>query len=120
LNGSRQLGDIRREPPRLIYGARGYRATQAGNLRINHSSPTDCHFLIALSLRRGTAMKKLAVAIAAIALIGTSAFAQAPPPAPVPVYNWTGWYVTAAGGMTGSSKQFARHYIQSYMANREL
>jgi opacity protein-like surface antigen len=38
----------------------------------------------------GTAMKKLAAAIAAIALIGTPAFAQAPPPAPV--YNWTGWY----------------------------
>jgi opacity protein-like surface antigen len=37
-------------------------------------------------------MKKLATAIAAIALIGTPAFAQAPPPAPAPVYNWTGWY----------------------------
>jgi outer membrane immunogenic protein len=38
-------------------------------------------------------MKKLAIAIAAIALIGTPAFAQAPPPAPASVYNWTGWYV---------------------------
>ena len=51
-----------------------------------------------LSALRGTAMKKLALAIAAIALIGTPAFAadmavKAPPPAPAPVYNWTGWYV---------------------------
>jgi outer membrane immunogenic protein len=42
-------------------------------------------------------MKKLATAVAAaIALIGTPAFAQAPPPAPV--YNWTGFYV---GGNVG-------------------
>jgi outer membrane immunogenic protein len=43
-------------------------------------------------------MKKLGTAIAAIALIATPAYAadmavKAPPPAPVPVYNWTGWYV---------------------------
>jgi opacity protein-like surface antigen len=42
-------------------------------------------------------MKKLAITIAAIALIGTPAFAadmavKAPPPPPAPVYNWTGWY----------------------------
>jgi outer membrane immunogenic protein len=50
-------------------------------------------------------MKKLAIAIAAIALIGTPAFAadmplKAPPPAPAPVYNWTGFYV---GGNVGYS-----------------
>jgi outer membrane immunogenic protein len=51
-------------------------------------------------------MKKLLTAIAAIALIGTPAFAadiavKAPPlPPPAPVYNWTGWYV---GGNVGAS-----------------
>jgi outer membrane immunogenic protein len=50
-------------------------------------------------------MKKLAIATATIALIGTPAFAadmavKAPPPAPAPVYNWTGWYV---GGNVGAS-----------------
>jgi outer membrane immunogenic protein len=47
-------------------------------------------------------MKKLAI-IAAIALIGTPTFAAdmgVPPPAPAPVYNWTGWYV---GGNLGVS-----------------
>lgn len=48
-------------------------------------------------------MKKLAIAIAAIALIGTPVFAadmavKAPPPPPAPVYSWTGWYV---GGNVG-------------------
>jgi outer membrane immunogenic protein len=48
-------------------------------------------------------MKKLATAIAAIALIGTPAFAadmavKAPPPPPAPVYSWTGFYV---GGNVG-------------------
>jgi len=52
-------------------------------------------------------MKRLATAIAAIALIGTPAFAadmarkmpvKAPPPAPAPVYSWTGWYI---GGNVG-------------------
>jgi outer membrane immunogenic protein len=49
-------------------------------------------------------MKKLATAIAAIALIGTPAFAAdmavkaRPPPPSAPVYSWTGWYV---GGNVG-------------------
>jgi outer membrane immunogenic protein len=48
-------------------------------------------------------MKKLAIAIAAIALMGTPAFAQVPPPAPV--YNWTGWYAGVnAGASFGSAK----------------
>jgi outer membrane immunogenic protein len=50
-------------------------------------------------------MKRLATAVAAIALIGTPAIAadmavKAPSPAPAPVYNWTGWYV---GGNVGAS-----------------
>jgi outer membrane immunogenic protein len=51
-------------------------------------------------------MKRLATAIAAIALIGTPAFAAAiavkgpPSPPPAPVYNWTGFYV---GGNIGAS-----------------
>jgi outer membrane immunogenic protein len=50
-------------------------------------------------------MKKLAIAIAAIALIGTPAFAQAPPPPSAPVYNWTGWYAGVnAGASFGSAK----------------
>ncbi len=46
----------------------------------------------------GVVMKKLAIGISTvIALIGTPAFAadmavKAPPPAPAPAYNWTGWY----------------------------
>src|SRR5262245_20206924 len=61
----------------------------------------------------GAFMKKLAIAIAAIALIGTPAFAAdmavkarpaAPAPMPAPVYNWTGWYVGLnAGGAWGHS-----------------
>lgn len=49
--------------------------------------------------------KALCGAVAAIALIGTPAFAadtpvKAPPPPPAPVYSWTGWYV---GGNIGAS-----------------
>ena len=93
-------------PPNL----RCYRATQAGNLRNILSGTVRCHFLVALLLLRGTVMKKLAIAIAAIALIGTPAFAadmalKAPPPAPAPVYNWTGWYVGVnAGASFGNAK----------------
>src|SRR5690242_12989603 len=51
-------------------------------------------------------MKKLTTSIVAVAsLIGAPAFAadmavKAPPPAPAPVYSWTGWYVglNAGGG----------------------
>src|SRR5262245_12833243 len=46
---------------------------------------------------------KLSSAIAAIALIGTPAFAADmafKAPSPAPVYNWTGWYV---GGNAGAS-----------------
>jgi outer membrane immunogenic protein len=54
-------------------------------------------------------MKKLAIAIAAIALIGTPAFAadmavKAPPPEPAPVYSWTGFYVGLNAGWS-SGKQ---------------
>jgi outer membrane immunogenic protein len=55
-------------------------------------------------------MKRLASAIGAIALIGTPAFAadmavKAPPPAPAPVYNWTGWYAGVnAGASFGNVK----------------
>src|SRR5215831_12922506 len=55
-------------------------------------------------------MKKLAIVIAAIALIGTPAFAadiavKAAAPSPAPVYNWTGWYVGVnAGASFGNAK----------------
>jgi outer membrane immunogenic protein len=55
-------------------------------------------------------MKKLTTAIAAIALIGTPAFAAdipvKAPYAPAPaVYNWTGWYVGVnAGASMGEAK----------------
>ena len=59
-------------------------------------------------------MKRLATAIAAIALIGTPAFAadmavktpvKAPPPAPVaPVVNWIGYYI---GGNLGGVVEHA-------------
>jgi outer membrane immunogenic protein len=50
-------------------------------------------------------MMKLTTAVGAIALIGTPAFAadmavKAPPPAPAPVYSWTGWYVGLNAGVT--------------------
>jgi outer membrane immunogenic protein len=48
-------------------------------------------------------MRKFATAIAAIALIGTPAFAadmavKAPPPVPEPIYSWTGFYVGLNAG----------------------
>ncbi len=56
-------------------------------------------------------MKRLATATAAIALIGTPAFAadvalKAPPsPPPAPIYNWTGWYAGVnAGASFGTTK----------------
>src|SRR5690242_6484653 len=56
-------------------------------------------------------MKKLSTAVAAIALLGTPAFAadmpmKAPPMAPAaPVFNWTGWYVGVnAGASMGKAK----------------
>jgi outer membrane immunogenic protein len=55
-------------------------------------------------------MKRLSTSIAAIALIGTPAFAadmavKAPAPPPAPVYNWTGWYVGVnAGASMGNVK----------------
>jgi hypothetical protein len=78
-------------------------------------SGTDgCHFLMAISLRRGTAMKKLATAIAAIALIGTPAFAadmavKAPPPAPAPVPTWTGFYggIQFGGGWSDEAVNYS-------------
>ena len=59
-------------------------------------------------------MKKLAIVIAAIALIGTPAFAadmavKAPPPPPAPVYSWTGFYIGAniGGGWGRQSVDYA-------------
>jgi outer membrane immunogenic protein len=62
-------------------------------------------------------MKKLATAIATIALIGTPALAadlarkmpvKAPPPPPAPVYSWTGFYVGLnAGGTFGGDSNVA-------------
>jgi hypothetical protein len=94
---ARARGCLRLEVKRT-FAARDYRATQAGNLRINYSRPHGLPFSDGNIVASRGAMKKLAAAIAAIALIGTPAFAQVPPP--VPVYNWTGWYV---GGNLGAS-----------------
>jgi outer membrane immunogenic protein len=60
-------------------------------------------------------MKKLATAIAAIALIGTPALAadmavkmpvQSPPP-PAPIYSWTGFYIGGDVGGGWSSSDFS-------------
>jgi len=50
-------------------------------------------------------MNKITACVAAIAaLIGTPAFAQAPPSPPAPVSNWTGWYAGINfGGGWGTS-----------------
>ena len=90
-------------------------ATVQINLLTSLRVTTDCHFLMAISLLRGTAMKKLA-AIAAIALIGTPAFAadmarkmpvKAPPPPPSPIYTWTGCYIGGNLGGGWASKDWA-------------
>jgi outer membrane immunogenic protein len=67
--------------------------------------------MVSLMLR-GTAVKKLAIAIT-VGLIGTPAFAadtavKAPPPVPAPVYNWTARYV---GGNVGDGWGDARTNI---------
>jgi outer membrane immunogenic protein len=57
-----------------------------------------------LDFGAGAAMKKPAIAIAVIALIGAPAFAadmavKAPPPAPAPAaYDWSGFYIGANAG----------------------
>jgi outer membrane immunogenic protein len=57
----------------------------------------------------GAVMNKLATLVAIVGLIGMPAFAadmatkmpmKAPPVAPAPIYNWTGWYV---GGTVGGA-----------------
>src|SRR5260370_5510006 len=67
---------------------------------------------------RGTAMNKLATAIAAIALIGTPAFAadmavKAPPPAPAPVPSWTGFYggIQFGGGWSDEAGNYSPNYL---------
>jgi outer membrane immunogenic protein len=75
-------------------------ATQQHRPEIRGLSPGHPWMAIfcAIIVARGILMKKLATAIAAIALIGTPAFAAdmavkapPPPPAPPPI-SWTGWY----------------------------
>ncbi len=56
-------------------------------------------------------MKKLITFIAVAGMIGTSAFAadmavKAQPPAPAPVYSWTGWYVGGNVGYGWSHRDF--------------
>jgi outer membrane immunogenic protein len=62
--------------------------------------------LIPRILFSGATMNRLATVIAVAGLIGTPAFAQAPPPAPV--YNWTGWYagVNAGASMGDANTDF--------------
>jgi len=61
-----------------------------------------------LSKLPGSAVKKLAIAIAAIAAVGSPAFAadmalKAPPLEPPPVTNWAGFYVGFNAGWVGST-----------------
>jgi outer membrane immunogenic protein len=65
-------------------------------------------------------MKKLFAAIAALGLIGTPALAadmavKAPPPAPAPIYSWTGWYVggNVGGGWTHNNVTYTPNDPQS-------
>jgi len=51
---------------------------------------------------------------AVAALIGAPAFAadmavKAPPPAPAPVYSWTGWYVGLNAGYTWNRNTIECH-----------
>jgi outer membrane immunogenic protein len=58
----------------------------------------------------GSHMRKLTIVIAVAGLVATPAFAadmavKAPPAAPAPVYNWTGWYAGVnAGASFGNAK----------------
>jgi outer membrane immunogenic protein len=69
---------------------------------------------MAISLLRGILMKKLATAIAAIALIGTPVLAadmavKAPPPPPAPVPGWTGFYggIQFGGGWSDEAVNYS-------------
>jgi outer membrane immunogenic protein len=69
-------------------------------------------------------MKKLATyVVAAAALIGTPAFAadmpvKAPPPAPAPIYNWTGWYVggNVGGGWGNRNVSYAPNDVNALIS----
>ena len=58
--------------------------------------------MLAFARHRGAVMKKLGIAVAAIALIGTPALAADLPlkalPPPASIYSWTGWYVGGSAG----------------------
>jgi outer membrane immunogenic protein len=75
---------------------------------------------------RGAVMKKLATAIAAIALIGTPAFAadmarkmpvKAPPPAPPPIMSWTGFYIGANAGGGWATTDWQHNHIAECPGN---
>jgi outer membrane immunogenic protein len=67
----------------------------------------------------GAVMKKLATAIAVIALIGTPAFAadipvKAPPsPPPAPVYSWTGFYAGMNAGWSWGKQDTTVNFVQT-------
>ena len=78
------------------------------SLCLNGNSPPAG--LMVDSVRFGGCHEEALTAISVAALIGTPAFAadmavKAPPPAPAPVYSWTGWYVGVnAGASFGNVK----------------
>src|SRR5215472_823891 len=106
------MPDVRRAWPQLL--RRGYRATQAGNLRdgsfCRREHGASCNY----GCRRGIPMGNRIVSIIwgtvfALAASGVAFAAdmpvKAPAPAPAPVYNWTGWYVGVnAGASFGNVK----------------
>src|SRR5262249_41250721 len=106
------MPDVRKAWPQLL--RRCYRATQAANLRdgsfCRREHGASCNY----GCRRGIPMGNRIVSIiwvTAFALAASGfAFAadmavKAPPPAPAPVYNWTGWYVGLnAGASFGNVK----------------